>query len=357
MSFVVFALPRSRTAWLSRFLTYGEWTCDHEEILHLRSMDDIRSWFQLPNKGTCETAAGSWWRTVLKHDPAVRVVVIRRPVADVVNSLMAVPGTSFDRDLLTRAIRRADRKLDQIERRMPNVLSVRFEELCSEARCAEIFEHCLPYKHNHIHWELLSRVNIQINLPAMLRYMHAHGPQLTKLAGIAKWHELNEFAKRPAIEAHDITITEERFDEVYPDLLSQRVSWAHEVSVDEPPDYHHTEQNVALFRQLDSVGKLQCMVARSNGRVFGYLMTCIGPGFGIAANKTVSEHLWFYASPHFPGLGRRLQIAAKEALRTRGVDELYLRAGTRGDGPRLGALYRRMGAEPSGQMFRIHLKE
>ncbi len=27
--FVVFGLPRSRTAWLSRFLTYGDWVCGH----------------------------------------------------------------------------------------------------------------------------------------------------------------------------------------------------------------------------------------------------------------------------------------------------------------------------------------
>ena len=33
MTFIVFAMPRSRSYWLSRFLSYEGWHCGHEEAL------------------------------------------------------------------------------------------------------------------------------------------------------------------------------------------------------------------------------------------------------------------------------------------------------------------------------------
>lgn len=36
--FVVFSMPRSRSAWLARFLSYGDWHCGHDEIRHFRSL-------------------------------------------------------------------------------------------------------------------------------------------------------------------------------------------------------------------------------------------------------------------------------------------------------------------------------
>ena len=46
--FVVFALPRSRSAWLARFLTWGDWMCGHDELRHCRSLDDVRAWLAMP---------------------------------------------------------------------------------------------------------------------------------------------------------------------------------------------------------------------------------------------------------------------------------------------------------------------
>src|SRR5690348_11556095 len=116
-SFIVYALPRSRTAWLSRFLTYGEWACGHDEARHLRSVEDIKSWFAQPNTGTAETAAAPFWRTVQHISPDTKVVVVRRPVEDVLESLMRL--APFDRVQLEAHLRRLDRKLDQIEKRVP----------------------------------------------------------------------------------------------------------------------------------------------------------------------------------------------------------------------------------------------
>jgi hypothetical protein len=33
--YLIFALPRSRTAWLAHFLTYRDWTCLHEHAIQV----------------------------------------------------------------------------------------------------------------------------------------------------------------------------------------------------------------------------------------------------------------------------------------------------------------------------------
>lgn len=350
MSFIVFALPRSRTAWLSQFLSYGDWHCGHDEAKHLRGLDDISSWFSQPFTGTVETAAAPFWRTIARVQPDIRVVVVRRPVNEVVDSLMRLHA--YDRPALEAAMRRLDRKLEQIERRM-NVLSVKYADLADEAVCAQVFEHCLPYRHDSARWAVLSRLNVQINFAAEMRYFEAHKPQLTKVAQQAKVKQLAEWARRPFREPDDMTFREEDFESFYRD--AQPLLAEHLMVVGEHPD-NHKLKNLDLFRTLDAQGALQVITARQNGRIFGYLLTAIAPSMETPGER-VATHNTFYASPMFPGLGRRLQKAAAEALRHHGVRELVLRAGVRGSGPRLGALYRRMGAEDHGQLYLLKLKD
>jgi hypothetical protein len=51
----------------------------------------------------------------------------------------------------------------------------------------------------------------------------------------------------------------------------------------------------------------------------------------------------------------KLQKASVDALKTRGVDESWWMAGSRGDGPRLGTLYQRLGAEEFGRFYKLNL--
>ena len=52
----------------------------------------------------------------------------------------------------------------------------------------------------------------------------------------------------------------------------------------------------------------------------------------------------------------KLQRAAIETLQARGVNEVFFRAGVRGSGPRMGAMYRRLGAADDGQLYKLNLK-
>jgi hypothetical protein len=344
--FVVFAMPRSRTKWLSTYLSYGDWHCGHDQIVHCRTLDDVTSWLAQPFTGTVETAAAPYWR-LLPED--VRVVTLRRPVADVVASY-ARAGLTFDPAVMTRLMTYQERKLDQIEARRPGVVSVSFDDISAETGCARVFEHCLGVAHDPAWWGMCDPVNIQINMRDMLRHFTAHRPQLDKMAKVAKRMSVAGM-KREAREIDGLTFQHEPFrqfwNEVFP-LISE-----HAVQAGEAPDYP-TTFNVPLLEQLDDAGMLQTITARQNGRMFGYLMSIVTPTIE-APDLIEAWNTIFFASPDMPGIGMRLQRAALDGLRKRGVKQVYMRAGYRASGPRLGTFYRRLGAQEMGQMYRLEL--
>ena len=346
MSYVILALPRSRTAWLSKFLTYGEWSCGHEELRHLRSLDDVKSWFTQDCTGTAETAASPWWRLL----PKTKIVLIRRPVGEVVESLMAL-GIAFDRTKLEEAFAYHDRKLDQIAARMP-CLSVDYAALETAETCAKVFEYCLPYAFDEAHWKRLAGENVQCDMRGLMRYMAAHAPALEKLAKVAKHQTLAAMRLRPPVVAEGMTLQTESFDDWVKDARS--LFDDHLVLVGEAPGEWEAK-NLPLMRRLYDGGFMQIMTARSNGRMFGYLMTLISPSL-TSEGITSAYNTTFYASPDTPGLGLKLQRAAMASLKDRGVDHVFMQAGMRGSGPRLASMFKRLGAQDDGQMFRLQLE-
>lgn len=348
--FVILSLPRSRSAWLARFLTHGDWLCGHEEIIHCRSLDDVTAWLGRPCTGSVETAAAPFWRLLLKLRPDARVVLIRRPVAEVVESMMAL-DLGFDRSALNAAMLRLNRKLDQIERRVPGAVVVDFAGLADEQTCARLFEHCLPYKHDAAWWAAVSAINIQIDMGQLLRTFRAYEPQLAKLAKVAKHRMISGMGHRAEIDG--ITFQREPFRSFYRD--ARPLFEEHLVQTGQSPD-DHGRKNLPLLQALDDMGALQCLTARSrNGRMDGYLMSVIGPSLD-DPDVIQAEHTIFFASSDVPGLGMKLQRVALDALRERGVHEVLMRAGHRGSGPRLGTFYRRLGAEPFGELYRLPLE-
>ncbi len=345
--FVIFSLPRSRSYWLSHFLTYGDWQCGHDEARHCRSLEDIRSWLGQPNTGTIETSAAAFWRLLLYYQPDVRVVTIRRPVEDVLRSLAAAGVVLSGAE----HIKSLDHKLDQIERRVPGTRTFAYDDLRDEKVCAELFTHVLPYPHEHNWWQNLDELNLQINLSHMMRYFHAHRAQLDKLAKQAK-HRMVSTMARHSSEIDGVVFQAETmasFDEAIP-LFRE-----HLVLTDQSPDAYLLK-NIPLLHKLEDLGFMQIISARSNGRLFGYLMSIISPSLD-AQDKLTAWHTIFFASPLIKNLGMKLQRAAAEALREKGVSDVQMRAGVRGAGPRLGAFYRRMGAEDFGHLYRLDLED
>lgn len=335
---------------MARFLTYGNWLCGHDEVRHARSLDDLHSWLGMAFTGSVETAAAPFWRWLIAARPDVRIAVVRRPVPEVVRSLMAL-NAGFDEATLAPAMVRLDRKLSQIIARVPGVLELEYSDLSTEAGCSRLFERCLGVAHDPQWWRLVAAVNIQISMPHLLRYYQAHHTQLSKLTRQVGHRIIAAMGGRVSAREDGVTFQVEPFRQFYAD--AEPLFREHLVQTGQSPE-DHAAKNLPLLEKLDDLGVLQCLTARSNGRMFGYLMSVVAPSLD-SPDVIQAEHTIFYASPEISGLGMRLQRAALEALKARGVREVIMRAGHRGSGPRLGTFYRRLGAEEFGQLYRLEL--
>lgn len=334
---------------MARFLTYGHWLCGHDEIRHARSLDDLHSWLGMPCTGSVETAAAPFWRWLIAARPDVRIAVVRRPVSEVVGSLMAL-DVGLDEASLTASMVRLDRKLSQIAARVPGILLLDYSDLATEAGCSRLFEHCLGLPHDPQWWALAAAVNIQISMPHLIRYYEAHRTQLDKLA-LQVRHRIFTGMRPAESEFDGVTFQVEPFRQFYAD--AEPLFREHLTQTDQSPE-DHARKNLPLLERLDDLGALQCLTARSNGRMFGYLMSVIASSLD-SPGVIQAEHTIFFASPEIRGLGMKLQRAALGVLKARGVTEVIMRAGHRGSGPRLGTFYRRLGAEEFGRMYRLEI--
>lgn len=173
--FIIYGLARSRTAWLASFLSYREWNCKHEHSMHMRTVEDIKTFFNTPNTGSVETAAGPGFYLIHHYFPHIKAVVVRRPLDDVVASMIAAAEgiATYDEVRLRKVMAYGDRMLDKISR-LPGVLTVDFSDLVTENTCRKIFEHCLPYEFDRDWWVKHRDQNIQVDIAAVIMYYHAN---------------------------------------------------------------------------------------------------------------------------------------------------------------------------------------
>lgn len=352
--FLVLALPRSRTSWTSHFLTYGPWSCSHEQARYIRSVEDMRAWFSQPFVGSVETAAARWWRLIQRERPDIRVAIIRRPVYEVVDSLIRLEpriGMTFDRQRLLIELERQDRALDQIERRMP-CLTVRYADLATEGACKAVFEHCLQTPLESLWWQTLDPIRIECDLKSMYRYVEAFRPQLHATGQ----RFLKAYRPRRVRElrqlGNGVVIQEEPFETFWRD--GTQLFTEHCASVGEAED-EYLRKNVPIMRQLDEQGSGLILTARLNGRMLGYLASIVAQSYEHIEPFLAATQLPFFVTKDAKGLGLHLSLQRTfiEAAKERGVREVYMRAGVRGSGPKLPILYKRLGAQEYGSLYKI----
>jgi len=161
LPYAVFSAGRSRTMWLSAFLTYGICVCHFEATAKVSAFRDVTDMLSIPGMGAAETLAAPAWPLLLTAEPRLRTVVVRRPLEEILASLVAATKGKLELDLpvLRRLISYIIRALDKLALQ-PQTLTVDFHELEREDTCKAVFEHCLPYKHDHGWWQWLSEKKI-----------------------------------------------------------------------------------------------------------------------------------------------------------------------------------------------------
>jgi len=157
--FVVFAMPRSRSAWLGAFLTYGEWVCLHDISAAFQSTEDITRVLGRPHTGICDTQIALLWPEVIEASPSARLVTLRRPKNEIIASGERL---GFNTSKIGHAIDRLDIAMKEIEG-LSGVLKITFADLATEAGCKRVFEHCLPHLFDRGWWQAISPMNIQVD--------------------------------------------------------------------------------------------------------------------------------------------------------------------------------------------------
>ena len=179
--FVVFALPRSRTTWLSHFLSYGGLAVGHDLGPHANTCQEFFDslW---PLTGTVETGAQDAHRLIRRAMPIAKFATIRRHPIDVADSLTQFGQMQYDE------MARRDTVLDEIE--AAGAMSVSYESLKDARVCADLWEHLLPgVKFDFDWWRYMDRINVQTGVPGQLQMLTERRSQIAQLkTEIAKRH-------------------------------------------------------------------------------------------------------------------------------------------------------------------------
>jgi len=142
-AFVICGYPRSRTMWLSRFLTIpGTSYCDHEAMEFAGSPQEFWENAELhaPGEviyGDSDSASIYVLRAILAEQPLTRVVWVNRNIVEVAKSMEAA-GMPLAEKVLNDLITMHYLYQDCFD------MVVDFEALNCGAICREVFEFCLP---------------------------------------------------------------------------------------------------------------------------------------------------------------------------------------------------------------------
>lgn len=87
--FFITGLPRSKSAWLANYLTYGESFCWHDQLQHFTHLQDFRNymeWTSASLVGHSDPANILVWRDLATMFPDATWIVVRRDLDDCYHS-------------------------------------------------------------------------------------------------------------------------------------------------------------------------------------------------------------------------------------------------------------------------------
>lgn len=166
--FFITGLPRSRTAWMSVFLSGGNTICYHdacENLSDIKHIDDMYRSDFYKHVGISDSGLGFFLPYILEHVKP-RTLIIERDPADVIESLKKISmlDTNFI-ELLHQELLKA--------KGHPLVMWVPFESLDSKRVMQKIFWHLMPGEpFDEVHYDLMSKMNIQCDIEKVMKRAH-----------------------------------------------------------------------------------------------------------------------------------------------------------------------------------------
>lgn len=98
---IIVGMPRTRTAWLSAFLSTPHRMFCHEPSVYWNGLGDLRRFLSHPTSAACDSGLTLFWQDILALRPDVTLIVIHRPEQAVFASLIDA-GIPLPRDIIRR---------------------------------------------------------------------------------------------------------------------------------------------------------------------------------------------------------------------------------------------------------------
>jgi len=162
-TFFITGFPRTRTAWLANFFTYGNSFCFHEAIKQCNNITDLKDLFVSTGKqyvGNSDSVIPFFAKRVNELFPQAKWVIIERDEQDVIKSLDRVLPGSEKQNVLN-----IGKPLLTWVKKTCNPLMINFSELSTQRECKRIWEYCLPtIPFDEMRWKMLDKLRIELIL-------------------------------------------------------------------------------------------------------------------------------------------------------------------------------------------------
>lgn len=341
--FIVLSLPRSRSAWIARFLSYGDMRCGHDLATTCETVKEFTNLLGAEYAGTAETGAVVGWRAIRRLRPDLKIAVIRRPVDEVYHSLARFGVGS---PALMAELSKRDAMLDEVGR-LRGVRSFSFSDLNSVTSCQELFEHCLGSPFDWEWWECLANVNVQVDVPGRLKYL-------------ADNRERIEGLKQDAAlisAAPEVMICPEPWDAVWPEIDALFAQHFSEVEGDLALSRPY-KLDEPVMRSMNASGMLRIVAARVDGELAGYCMWQVTKDVE-SAGMLIAQHGPWFVGKKFARfmLGQKLFDASLDDLRSIGVKNAFPHHRLQGRGAKLATFFKRRGAVETQRTYSLWLGE
>ena len=151
MSFFIIGLPRSRTAWLANFMTYGGVYCHHDALNGCRSIEEYKD--KIGNDGDSNTCMMMF--DLKSHFPDRKILIIESDPKRAEQYILENLG--FDgSDWVNKAV-------DQMD--SLGGLRVHFENI--NKRLRQIWEYLSDDPYNEKRGDMIKNLNVQSNIQDM----------------------------------------------------------------------------------------------------------------------------------------------------------------------------------------------
>lgn len=165
--FFVLSMPRSRSFWLSKFLTTDKCRCEHDASIEYHSIQDM---LEGDYDGMCDTALALRWRELRGY----KVVVIIREYGACLESLEEMGLCD------TPALRKIGACIEDAAKSFPHI---RYDDLSDESVCRWLFEYLTEEKFDRERWLLMDREILTVSMEDEIHRFQERAANIVSLYG------------------------------------------------------------------------------------------------------------------------------------------------------------------------------